>query len=160
WQQMCAVEAELDELFPTPGPPQANTSAIWRSGAVLPQIPGYQMMGFLGRGGMGVVYKARHLRLNRPVALKMLIAGKYARVHERERFEREAEAVAGLRHGNIVQVYDVGDHDGLPYYTMELLDGGSLAQSLSATPQPALHAAGLLATLAEAVHVAHQAGIV
>ena len=77
---------------------------------------------------MGVVYRARHLRLNRPVALKMLLAGPYARPEERERFQREAEAVAGLRHPNIVQVYDVGDLDGRPYFTMEFVEGGSLAE--------------------------------
>ena len=79
---------------------------------------------------MGVVYRAWHLRLNRPVALKMLLAGAYARPAERERFQREAEAVAGLRHPNIVQVYDVGDADGRPYFTMEFVEGGSLAQKL------------------------------
>src|ERR1700741_3117784 len=109
---------------------------------------------------MGVVYKARHLRLNRPVALKMLLAGAHAGPPERARFQREAEAVASLRHAHIVQVYDVGDHQGWPYFTMELLEGGSLAQALAGTPQPARQAAALLATLAEAVQVAHRAGIV
>ena len=114
----------------------------------------------LGRGGMGVVYKARHRRLNRLVALKMLIAGAYAGPPERARFQREAEAVASLHHANIVAVYDVGDHEGCPYFTMELLEGGSLAQALAGTPQPARQAAALLITLAEAVQAAHQAGIV
>ena len=109
---------------------------------------------------MGIVYKARHLRLSRVVALKMLQAGAYAGAHERARFQREAEVVAGLRHANIVAVYDVGDHEGCPYFTMELLEGGSLAQALAGTPQPARQAAALLITLAEAVQVAHQAGIV
>src|SRR5262249_16416627 len=126
----------------------------------LPQIPGYEVTALLGRGGMGLVYKARHLRLNRFVALKMLITGAYAGKHERARFQREAEAVAGLRHANIVQVYGVGDHSGWPYFTMELLGGGSLAQKLLATPQPAGQAATLVTELAEAVQVAHQAGIV
>src|SRR5262249_49710729 len=109
---------------------------------------------------MGVVYQARHLRLNRPVALKMLLAGAYAGPHERARFQREAEAVAGLHHCNIVQVYDVGDHRGWPYFTMELLEGGSLAQALAGTPQPARKAAALFATLARAVAVARRAGMV
>ena len=76
---------------------------------------------------MGIVYRALDTRLHRTVALKMLLAGPYARPGERERFLREAEAAAGLRHPNIVQVYDVGDHDGRPYFTMEFVEGGSLA---------------------------------
>src|SRR4051794_6766074 len=161
WRQICAVEAELDALFPSPGhDPDAVTSPSRHAGADLPRIPGYDVEALLGRGGMGVVYKARHRRLNRLVGLKMLIAGAYAGAHERARFQREAEAVASLRHANIVAVYDVGDHVGCPYFTMELLEGGSLAQDLAGTPQPARHAAALLITLAEAVQVAHQAGIV
>ena len=158
---MRIVEAELDALFPAPGPgSDAGTSAPWHACADSLRIPGYEVEALLGRGGMGVVYRARHLRLNRLVALKMLLAGAYAGPHERARFQREAEAVAGLRHANIVQVYDVGDHDGCPYFTMELLEGGSLAQALAGTPQPARQAAALLTTLAEAVQAAHQAGIV
>jgi serine/threonine-protein kinase len=109
---------------------------------------------------MGIVYKTRHLRLNRPVALKMLLARAYGGAEERERFLREAEAVEGLRHANLVQVHDVGDHNDRPYFTMEYVEGGSLAQKLLGTPQPVRQAASLVATLAEAVQVAHQGGIV
>ena len=126
----------------------------------LPRIPGYEVEAVLGRGGMGVVFRARHLPLNRVVALKMALAGAFAGPHERERFQREAEAVAGLRHPNIVQIHDVGESDGRPYFTMEYVEGGSLAQKLAGTPQPARQAAALLATLAEAVQAAHQGGIV
>ena len=99
WRQMCAVEAELDALFPVSGhDSDADTPPSWHAGADLPRIPGYDVEAFLGRGGMGVVYKARHLRLNRVVALKMLLAGAYAGPPERARFQREAEAVASLRH--------------------------------------------------------------
>jgi serine/threonine-protein kinase len=161
WQQMRQVEAELDALFPTPGlGPGADTPPPRPPGGDLPRIPGYDVEAVLGRGGMGVVYKARHLRLNRTVALKMLLAGAYAGPQELARFLREAEAEAGLRHPHIVQVHDVGEHDGRPYFTMELVEGGSLAQKLRGTPQPARPAAELLASLAEAVHVAHQGGIV
>jgi serine/threonine-protein kinase len=161
WLRMRRVEAELDALFPTPRPNQdADTPAPWDPAVGLPRIPGYQLEAVVGRGGMGIVYKARHLRLNRPVALKMLLSGAYAGLEERERFLREAEAVAGLRHPNLVQVHDVGDHDGRPYFTMEYVEGGSLAQKLLGTPQPAHQAAALLATLAEAIQVAHQGGIV
>jgi serine/threonine-protein kinase len=123
WQQFCLIDADVGALLPEQGaPPDADANTG------LPQIPGYEVEAVLGRGGMGVVYKARHLRLRRIVALKMLLAGDYAAPHERARFQREAEAVAGLRHANIVQVYDVGDHEGRPYFTMEFVEGGNLAQ--------------------------------
>src|SRR5262245_60439579 len=116
-------------MFPTPGPnPGGAATALRHAAADLPRIPGYAVEALLGRGGMGVVYKARHLRLNRVVALKMMLAGAYAGPPERARFQREAEAVAGLRHANIVQVYHVADHEGRPYFTMELVEGGSLGQ--------------------------------
>jgi eukaryotic-like serine/threonine-protein kinase len=163
WLRMCALKADLHALFPTPGSDAglgADTSVPWHTGDELPQIPGYEVEALLGRGGMGLVYKARHLRLNRLVALKMLITGAYAGPHERVRFQREAEAAASLHHANIVQVHDVGDHQGWPYFTMELLEGGNLSQALAGAPQPARQAAALVATLAEAVEVAHRGGIV
>jgi eukaryotic-like serine/threonine-protein kinase len=152
-----ALEAQVDWLFPMSG---SDPTPPDPSDGKPRQLPGYEVLSILGRGGMGVVFKARHLRLNRIVALKMLLAGAYAGPRERARFQREAEAVASLRHANIVQVHDVGDHDGWPYFTMEQLEGGSLAQALSGTPQPARQSAATLATLAEAVRVAHQGGIV
>jgi serine/threonine-protein kinase len=127
---------------------------------VLPTIPGYEVEAVLGRGGMGVVYRARDLRLKRPVALKMLLSGTYAARVERARFMREARAIAALRHPNVVQVYDVGEHEGRSYFTMELMDGGSLALRLGGVPLPAREAAALVATVAEAVGAAHRAGII
>src|SRR5262245_35545444 len=109
---------------------------------------------------MGVVFRAWHHRLNRPVALKMMLAGAYAGPRERERFQREAEAAAGLRHPNVVQVHDVGDAGGRPYFTMELVDGGSLAETLTGIALPVDRAAELVSTLAAAVQVAHAAGVV
>ena len=157
WQRLRAVECQIGALFPestadgmTPPPP----------GGELPRIRGYEVQAVLGCGGMGVVYKAWHSRLHRPVALKMLVAGAYARPDELERFLREAEAVAGLRHPNIVQVHDVGDLDGRPYFTMEYIEGGSLARKIAGMPQEPRHAAALVAILAEAIHVAHRSGIV
>jgi serine/threonine-protein kinase len=156
WRQLRRLRADLDALFPsldepTPLPPEE---------AVLPQIPGYEVEAVLGRGGMGVVFRARHLRLNRPVAVKMLLAGAYAGPREQARFQREAGAVAELRHPHVVQLYDIGDADGRPYFTMELVEGGSLARKLADQPQPAREAAQLVATLAGAVQAAHACGIV
>src|SRR5262249_51405225 len=156
WQRMRHVQADLDALFPSPDEPAPRTL----DGQLLPQIPGYEMEAVLGRGGMGIAFGARHLRLNRTVALKMLLAGAGATTPERERFLCEAEAEAGLHHPHIVQVHDVGEHDGRPFFTMEFVEGGSLAHKLAGTPQPAQQAAVLVATLADAVQVAHQGGIV
>ncbi len=152
WRAVCHVRAELDALFPAPTPRP--------EGMGLPQVPGHQAEALLGHGGMGVVYLAWHLRLHRRVALKMLLAGAHAQPAERVRLLREAEAVAALSHPNIVQVYEVGDVDGWPFFTMEFAEGGSLAQKLAGAPQPADRAAELVATIAGAIQVAHQGGIV
>ena len=153
------LEAKLDVLLPSSSGPDAGTTPKpWT--AQRPHLSGYEVQDELGRGGMGVVYRAWDQRLHRPVAIKMLLAGDFARPDERERFEREAEAAAGLRHANIVQVYHVGDHDGRPYFTMEFIEGGSLAERVAVAPLSAGAAAVLLATLAEAVQAAHDRGIV
>ena len=161
WHRLHACDAQLDALFPPPGSssPAGNPGSI-EHGADLPEIPGYEVQELLGRGGMGVVFRARHVRLNRIVALKMALAGAYASPHERERFQREAVAVAGLRHPNVVQIHDVGDSDGRPYFTMEYVEGGSLAERLSGTPMPAHQAALLVATLASAVRGRTHGGII
>jgi serine/threonine-protein kinase len=161
YREVRLLEAELDAVFPSPTLDR-NADALVASdpAAELPDIPGYQVDAVIGRGGMGIVYKARHSRLNRTVALKMLLAGTYADRVDRQRFLREAEAVAALRHANIVQIYDMGEHDGRPYFTMELAEGGSLHAKVAGTPQLAAWAASLMAPLAGAVHFAHQSGIV
>jgi serine/threonine-protein kinase len=160
WHQMSRVRDELDALFPTPRDLDGITQTLRTNGTTLPEIPGYEVQEFLGRGGMGVVFRARHLRLNRIVALKMAIAGAYAGTAERHRFQKEAEAVAALRHPNVVQIYDVGDYDGRTYFTMEFVDGGNLAEKLRGGPLPAREAASLVTTLARAIQVAHEGGIV
>ena len=126
-----------------------------------PAVPGYEILGELGRGGMGVVYKARHLSLNRVVALKMILAGADAAPQELARFRTEAEAVARLQHPNIVQVYEVGEHDGRPYFSLEFVDGGSLADRLRGQPLPPARGrrAGRSAG-PRPMHAAHQQGIV
>src|SRR5438270_547706 len=159
WREVRRVRSQLDTLFPAPPGPDAGAPPPPPEETALPRIPFYEVQRVLGRGGAGVVYEARHLRLNRSVALKMLLAGPYAGPDERERFLREAEAVAGLRHPNVVHLYDVGEVDGRPYFTMELVEGGSLAQQIQGVPQPVRKAAALVATLADAVHVAHQSGV-
>jgi serine/threonine-protein kinase len=126
----------------------------------LPVVAGYEVLAELGHGGMGVVYKARHLRLNRLVALKMVLAGALASPQQRARLYLEAEALADLQHPHIVQVFEVGEHEHCPYLALELVDGGSLEQKLAHQPQPAALAAETVETLARAMHAAHQRGIV
>jgi len=123
-------------------------------------VPGYEILGELGRGGMGVVYKARQTSLKRMVALKMVLAGAHASKTGLARFRSEAEAVARLQHPNIVQIYEISEHDGRPFFSMEYVDGGSLSSRTASTPQPAEDTAKLMAQLARAMHSAHEAGIV
>jgi serine/threonine-protein kinase len=155
------VQMQIDDLFPPSDfASTVQSEQLGQSDGELPAIPGYTMLAVLGRGGMGIVYKAQHLKLNRLVAIKMLLSGAYASASDRARFSREVEAVARLSHINVVQVHDVGDLDGKPYFTMEFVDGGTLAKQLAGVPQPALESAACVATLAEAIQVAHNAGIV
>jgi eukaryotic-like serine/threonine-protein kinase len=124
------------------------------------QVAGYELLGVLGRGGMGVVYKARQVALNRTVALKMVLAGSHAAAEDRVRFRTEAEAVALLQHPNIVQIYEIGEHDGRPFFSLEYCAGGSLAGKLDGTPLPSRQAAQLIETLARTMHAAHEQGVV
>jgi tetratricopeptide (TPR) repeat protein len=137
-----------------------NSDALARPSALpLPgRVAGYEILGVLGEGGMGVVYRARQFRLDRVVALKMILAPSGA--VERDRFCAEAETVARLRHPNIVQVYEVGEHDGLPFMALEYIEGGSLDRLLAGKPLPPGAAAALVETLARAIHHAHENGIV
>jgi WD40 repeat protein/serine/threonine protein kinase len=147
---------QVSSVFEVDAP--APTLAVRTEAA--PSIPGYEVLGLLGRGGMGIVYQARQLALNRLVAVKMLPAGDPDDAGERIRFRREAEAAARLQHPNIVQVHEVGEADGRPYFTLEFCAGGSLAGRLNGTPLPPTEAAALVETLARAVEHAHQAGVV
>jgi formylglycine-generating enzyme required for sulfatase activity len=124
-----------------------------------PDVPGYEVLETLGRGGMGVVYKARQTALGRVVALKMILHGSHAEAADLARFQTEAEAVARLQHPHIVQIYEVGHHDGCPYFSLEYVAGGSLDRRLDGAPVHARRAAEWLESLARAVHAAHQAGI-
>jgi WD40 repeat protein/tRNA A-37 threonylcarbamoyl transferase component Bud32 len=119
----------------------------------------YEILRELGRGGMGVVYQARHRRLNRLVALKKILKGTHASPGELARFLAEAEAVAHLQHPNIVQIFESGRHDGLPYFTLEYVPGGSLADKVRRQPLPAQEAAQLVEQLAQGTAYAHGRGI-
>ncbi len=123
-------------------------------------IAGYEILGELGRGGMGVVYKARHVELDRVVALKMVLAGAHASPGQLERFRAEALAVAKLQDPRIVQIFDVGEHDGLPYFSLEFVDGGSLQGKLERKPMKPRDAAELAEKLARGIAVAHDRGII
>src|SRR4051812_9134049 len=128
--------------------------------ATFPSIPGYELLSELGRGGMGVVYKARQVRLRRVVALKMILSGGRAGPAELARFRVEAEAVARLQHPHIVQLHEVGEHDGLPFFSLEFCNGGSLDRKLQGKPLPGPEAAELVELLGRAMHYAHGRGVV
>jgi photosystem II stability/assembly factor-like uncharacterized protein/tRNA A-37 threonylcarbamoyl transferase component Bud32 len=168
----CSVETaaggRTDELPPPPGvlgetvptlSPQAAPAGP-QAGARWPSVPGFEVLGVLGHGGMGLVYRARQVNLNREVALKQVLSGAHARAEETARFRREAEAVARLQHPNIVHVYDIIEVEGCLYCSLELVEGGSLDRRLAGGPQPPREAAGLVEVLARAMHHAHQRGIV
>jgi hypothetical protein len=125
-----------------------------------PSIPGYTVLEELGRGGMGIVFKAIPERLNRLVALKMILAGEFAGPEAGARFLVEAEAVARLQHPQVVQIFRIGEHKGRPFLEMEFVEGGSLADHLDGTPRLPAEAAKLVESLALAVHHAHDRGII
>lgn len=124
------------------------------------EIPGYDLLGELGRGAVGIVYRARQHGLNRLVALKVIRAWVYNDPEVAARFRAEAETAARFQHPNIIQVYDVGEHHGQGYLALEYADGGSLRDRLGGMPQRPMEAARLVETLALAAHYAHQRGII
>ena len=146
----------LKQVSPTLGAPGAGATATHK----LPEIPGYTILGELGRGGMGVVYQATQNRLRRMVAIKMVLKGECASERERARFNEEAEVVAKVQHTNIVQIHEIGEYEGNPYFCQEYVDGGSLDKKLAATPQPFQEAAILVETLARAMHEVHARGVI
>jgi tetratricopeptide (TPR) repeat protein len=177
------LAAALDQALPSPaeardtpppgsdpqdtGPPDSSdaTGSNQKGGgspaaASYPPIPGYVILKELGRGGMGVVYQAVQTDLKRLVALKMILAGPHAGEPERDRFRREAEAVARMQHPHIVQIHEVGEHQGLPFLALEFCPGGSLDKKLAGTPLPPQEAARLVEVLAKAMHAAHQQQVI
>jgi serine/threonine-protein kinase len=132
----------------------------------LPSFGDYEALEVLGRGGMGIVYKAWQRSLNRLVALKMIRAAVLPSPADVQRFRNEAESAAKLDHPNIVRIYEIGEQEGQPYFSMEYVEGMSLAQAMTRTPEPwrsldhQRYAAELVKTIALAIHHAHQRGLI
>jgi WD40 repeat protein/tRNA A-37 threonylcarbamoyl transferase component Bud32 len=158
------VQTQMETLalcsLPVASPGSVTSSEADSPALVSANIPGYEILAELGRGGMGVVYKARQTKLQRLVALKMILAGGHASAADLARFRTEAESIARLQHPNIVQVFEIGEHEGKAFFSLEYCDGGSLAEKLKGTPLPPKEAAMLVETLARALASAHEKGIV
>ncbi len=156
-----ANDAFQTHLFQTDGTPIAEPTRKKDKVPLPPPkpIPGYEIIATLGRGAMGAVYMARHVQLDRIVALKMVLAGERALASDRAQFLSEARAVAQLAHPNILQIYEVGERDGQPYFSLEFLEGGTLQEKLEKYSMPPRESAQLIETLARALHYAHQKGI-
>lgn len=155
------VEALLSQMKAVGAPSIVDAGPPDRRGTIpTPTVPGYEIVAELGRGGMGIVYKAVHKTLNRTVALKMILSGVGPTDADRQRFLAEAEATARLQHPNIVQLFEVGEADGRPYLALEYIPGGTLHQRTGDRPQQPLAAARLIETLARAVHAAHTQQVV
>src|SRR4051812_11689868 len=144
--------------------PRPTTPTTPTNQAVPPPLPKrigpYEVLGCLGEGGMGTVYKARQPGLDRLVALKVIRGGSSVRAQDLARFRTEAQAIAQLSHPNLVSVYEVGEHDGVPFLVMELVDGVNLEQHAAGKPQPPRQAAQMVETLARALHAVHDKGII
>jgi serine/threonine-protein kinase len=149
----------IDQNAQTLGRVDGGLIPVAGTSGTRPEVPGYDILTVLGRGGMGVVYAARQRNLGRVVALKMILAGAHAGPNEFDRFQGEAEALARLHHPNIVQIHEIGSHDGCPYLSLEFVGGSSLADTLRGTPMPAARAAELVETIARAIAGAHDRGI-
>jgi WD40 repeat protein len=128
--------------------------------SAFPEVNGYEILGVVREGGMGIVYKAWQVAVDRPVALKMIRAGEKATTKNIDRFHREAQAIGQLQHPNIVQLYEHGEAEGRPFFSMEYLEGGSLSDRFRDRPQSPRRAAQLVQVLADAVHFCHQHGVV
>jgi WD40 repeat protein/serine/threonine protein kinase/Flp pilus assembly protein TadD len=162
-KQATLVEADhtVDELppasAPEPAPPAPERPTTMGEAVLAP--PGYKILGELGRGGMGVVYQARQVDADRLVALKMILAGGHVEPDRLARFRTEAEAIARLQHPYVVQIFEVGEHNGLPFFSLEFCPGGSLDKKLAGTPMQPKEAATLVAQVAQGVQAAHEAKV-
>lgn len=149
---------ELEDFVETINHTQRSAAGS-EAGAVGKVIGDYEVLQELGRGGMGVVYKARHRILKRTVALKMILAGSHSTGAALQRFLAEARAVAHLQHPGIVQIFDMGQHDGLPWFSLEFVDGPDLQKSLNGKPRDARAAAAIVETICRTMQYAHAHGI-
>ncbi len=161
--------AEYRSRFPThadaiaswfPSEPTIGCTSVEKAAPTWPTVPGYEIIAELGRGGMGLVYHAKHVKFDRMVALKMILAGEHDGAEHTARFLTEARAVARLTHPNIVQIYEIGEHKELPYFSLEYINGGNLAEKLRHAPPSDMEAARLVELLARTVHYAHGRDIV
>src|SRR5438034_8962612 len=160
----CLLESGLDEpVVPVPGQPVLSSEIENRKSEIENQkvryFGDYELLEEIARGGMGVVYRARHLKLERIVAVKMILAGKFASKQIIQRFRGEVMAAALLQHPNIVAIHDVGIHDSQHYFSMDYVDGQNLSQLVGTRPLPPAKAARYVKLVAEAIHYAHQQGI-
>src|SRR5258708_16902727 len=164
-REAIGLEADLTAQPPTAAaatPPAGEALSARKSSIVNPKVRyfgNYELLEEIAHGGMGVVYKARQTSLNRVVALKMILAGRFARKEFIQRFRAEAEAAAKLQHPNIVAIHEVGEHEGHHYFTMDYIEVRNLAELVRDKPLSAQRAATCVRTIAEAIHYAHQEGI-
>lgn len=142
------------------GPREPSTSTPTPTSTRVRYFGDYELIGEIARGGMGVVYRARQISLNRTVALKMILAGQLAGPDDVRRFHLEAEAAAGLEHPGIVPIYEAGEHEGQHYFSMGFVEGSSLANRVAAGPLPPREAASLTREVAEAIQYAHDRGVI
>ena len=157
WLRVRAVDAEFSSILPDAN---GHRETIVPFDGELPQITGYEMQRVLGRGGVAIVYLAQHVTARAFGRSQNAFGRPTCQARELDRFSREARTLAELHHANIVQIFDVGEYNGCPYFTMEYLNGGSLSDRVKERPMPAKDAANMIATFAEAIHVAHQSGII
>lgn len=152
---LCSSGSNPNAATVGPSPTQAINP---EAGVRVRYFGDYELLEEIARGGMGLVYKARQVSLNRPVALKMILAGQFASEAELKRFRTEAEAAANLQHPNIVAIHEIGEHNGQHYFSMDYVEGKNLAELTAGQPMQPLRAAGYVKTIAEAIHFAHQRG--
>src|SRR5262245_49313230 len=154
----CLLAAGLSERLEPEAEPDSDLTAPESKATGFGRLSRYELVEEIARGGMGVVYRARDTTLNRTVALKMILTGQFATEHDIKRFRAEAEAVARLDHPNVVPIYEVGEQDGRPFFSMKFMEGGTLTKRLAARTEPldCREAASLLVKVARAVHHAHQ----